>query len=82
MVQKIGASRRYKPLQEGLRVLPALVVLRDQVIRPLLAASTRPKADSKLLNPRPIDQHYDNLRTGLHHLFTELGLASRIEIDN
>jgi len=76
MVQKIGSSRRYEPLQEGLRALTALVVLREQVIRPLLAASTHPKADSKLLNPTPIDQHYENLRVGMHHLFTELGVAA------
>jgi hypothetical protein len=76
MLQKIGASRRYEPLQKGLRALTALVVLREQVIRPLLAASTGPKTDSKLLNPAPIDQHYQNLRAGMHHLFTELGLAA------
>jgi hypothetical protein len=34
MGQKIGASRRYEPLQQGLRTLTALVVLREQVIRP------------------------------------------------
>jgi hypothetical protein len=30
-----------------------LVVLRERVIRPLLAASTRPEPDSKLSNPTP-----------------------------
>ena len=30
-------------------------------IRPLLAASTRPETHSKLSNPPPIDQHYENL---------------------
>ena len=39
MVRKIGASRRYEPLHEGLRAMTALVVLREKVIRPLLAAS-------------------------------------------
>jgi hypothetical protein len=43
---------------------------------PLLAASTRPKTDSKLLNPTRIDQHYENLRVGMHRLFTELGVAA------
>ncbi|HET6181712.1 MAG TPA: hypothetical protein VFE61_32640 [Candidatus Sulfotelmatobacter sp.] len=76
MVQKIGSSRRYEPLQEGIRALTALVVLRERVIRPLLAASTHPKADSKLLNPTPIDHHYENLRADMHHLFTELGVAA------
>jgi hypothetical protein len=44
MMRKIGASRRYQPLHQGLRALTALVVLCEKVIRPLLAASTRPQA--------------------------------------
>ena len=71
--KKIEASRRYEALQEGLRALTALMVLREHVIRPLLAASTRPKTDSKLLNPTRIDQHYENLRVGMHQLFTASG---------
>jgi hypothetical protein len=76
MVRKIGASRRYEPLHEGLRALTALVVLREKVIRPLLAASTRPQTHSKLSNPTPIDQHYENLRAGMRGLFIELGVAA------
>jgi hypothetical protein len=37
MVQKIGKSRRYEPLPEGLRTMTALILLREKVIRPLLA---------------------------------------------
>lgn len=73
MVQKVGASRRYQPLPQGLRALTALVVLREKVIRPLLAASTRPQLHSKLSNPTPIDQHYENLRVGMHGLFVDNG---------
>jgi len=76
MVQKIGASRRYEPLHEGLRAMTTLVVLREKVIRPLLAASTRPEPRSKLSNPTPIDHHYENLRAGMRGLFTELGVAA------
>jgi len=76
MVLKIGALRRYEPLPAGLRALTALVVLREKVIRPLLAASTRPELHSKLSNPTPIDQHYENLRVGMRGLFTELGVAA------
>jgi hypothetical protein len=76
MVRKIGASRRYEPLHQGLRAMTALVVLREKVIRPLLAASTRPQPHSKLSNPTPIDQHYENLRVGMHGLLIELGVAA------
>ena len=76
MVRKIGVSRRYESLPDGLRAMTALVVLREKVIRPLLAASTRPEPHSKLSNPTPIDQHYENLRAGMHRLFIELGVAA------
>jgi len=76
MVRKIGASCRYEPLHQGLRALTALVVLRENVIRPLLAASTRPQPHSKLSNPTPIDQHYENLRLSMHGLIIELGVAA------
>ena len=51
MVRKIGASRRYEPLHEGLRAMTALVVLREKVIRPLLAASTRPQPPLHAIQP-------------------------------
>ena len=76
MVRKIGKSRRYEPVPEGLRALTALLVLREQIIRPLLAASGQPQPPSKLVNPTPIDHHYENLRAGMQSLFTELGLAA------
>jgi hypothetical protein len=58
------------------RALTALVVLREKVIRPLLAAGTRPQLYSKLSNPTPIDQHYENLRAGMHGLFIKLGVGA------
>ena len=76
MVGKIGGSRRYQPVPEGLRTMTALLVLRDKVIRPLLAASSRPEADAKLNNPTPIDQHYETLRLGMRGLFNALGIAA------
>ena len=76
MVRKIGASRRYEPLHEGLRALTALVVLREKIIRPLLAASTRPHPRFQLANPTPIDEHYESLRAGMRSLFIELGVAA------
>ncbi len=76
MVGKIGRSRRYEPVPEGLRTMTALLVLREKVIRPLLAASSHPEADAKLNNPTAIDQHYETLRLGMRDLFTALGIAA------
>jgi hypothetical protein len=76
MVTKIGKSRRYEPAPEGLRSLTALLVLREKIIKPLLAASGQPQPASKPVNPIPLDHHYENLRAGMRGLFNELGLAA------
>src|SRR5687768_7102175 len=76
MVRKIGKSRRYEPLPEGLRALTALLVLREHIIRPLLAASGQSEPPSKPANPTPVDHHYENLRAGMRGLFNELGVAA------
>jgi hypothetical protein len=76
LVRKIGKSRRYEALPAGLRAITALVVLRDNVIRPLLAASGRTEPQSRLANPTPMDRHYETLRAGMRELLTELGIAA------
>ncbi len=76
MVRKIGKSRRYEPVPEGLRAMTALLVLREHIIRPLLAASGQPEPPSKPTNPIPVDHHYENLRAGMRGLFNELGVAA------
>ena len=76
MVRKIGTSRRYEPVSEGLRALSALLILREKAIKPLLAASQRSEPQTKLNHPTPIDQHDEHLRGGMRDLFTALGLAA------
>jgi hypothetical protein len=76
MVRKIGKSRRYEPVPEGLRSLTALLVLREKIIRPLLAASGQPEPPATPAHPTPIDQHYESLRSGMRDLFKELGMAA------
>jgi hypothetical protein len=76
MVRKIGTSRRYEPELTGLRAMTALVVLREKVIRPLLAAGQRPEPQSKPNHPTPVDRHYEHLRVGMRDLFTALRIAA------
>jgi hypothetical protein len=78
LVQRKGVSRRYESTAEGLRTMAACIVLREKVIRPLLAGSLqlnvkrgRPaKTDSR------IDRHYRALQQGMQELFAELGIAA------
>lgn len=76
MVRKIGKSHRYEPFPQGLRSLTALLVLREKLIRPLLAASGQPEPAERPANPTSIDHHYETLRVGMRNLFTDLGIAA------
>jgi len=76
MVQKRPRSRRYEALPEGLRVMAALVLLRDKVIKPVLAAHCDLRCRPKLKNPTPIDARYDALQHNMRDLLTELGIAA------
>ncbi|MCL6544162.1 MAG: hypothetical protein K6T61_02965 [Bryobacteraceae bacterium] len=63
-------------MPEGLRALAALVVLRDKVIKPLLAAQCDLRRRPRLRNPTPIDLRYDALQRHMRDLLEELGMAA------
>jgi hypothetical protein len=75
-VGKIGNSRRYQPTPKGLPAMAALAVLRDKVIKPLLAASCTPSLHADTQQPAPIDECYDGLRSDMRRLFAALGIAA------
>jgi hypothetical protein len=75
LVRKIDRSRRYETTTEGLRTLTALLVLREKVIKPLLAGAGKPRRGRKPKNQCPIDAQYEALRGQMCHLFELVGLA-------
>ena len=50
-------------------------MLRNKVVKPLLAAAQELKPARRAQNPRPLDQHYEALRTAMLGVFHELGIA-------
>lgn len=52
----------------------AYLVLRDKVIKPLLAGIVRPLGRPPK-NPNPLDHHYVALRQELHRTFETIGLV-------
>jgi hypothetical protein len=76
LVDKKPFSRRYEVSPQALRALTALLVLREKVIKPLLAAASDPQPRPRSDNLTPIDQHYQNLRLEMQDLFQELGLVA------
>ena len=59
-----------------MRTIAALVVLRDQVIKPILAGTATPKVGRKPKTYTAVDAHYAALRTEMQALFADLGLAA------
>jgi hypothetical protein len=76
VVQRLPRKQRYQPLPQGLKVLAALLVLRDKVIQPLLAAALQTRPTHGAQNPTRLDHHYETLRVGMQGLFHELGIAA------
>jgi hypothetical protein len=73
LIIKLGRSRRYQVSPSSMCAVTALHVLREHVIRPVLA-----NVRTTQLHPQPktsptLDQHYERLRLDLQPLFQELG---------
>jgi hypothetical protein len=75
-VRRIDGTRRYQALPSGLKTLATATVLRTHVIKPLLAAAADTTSARGPQNPTPLDGHYEVLRTGMHGVFHELGIAA------
>jgi hypothetical protein len=75
LVTKVPHSRRYRSQSPGIRAMCAYLILREKVIKPLLAGVVRPYGRPPK-NIHPLDQHYVNLRLELNQAFQTLGLAA------
>ena len=60
----------------GIRILAGMLILREQVIKPVLAGLGKPRVGRPPKNVQPIDQHYDNLQRELRRTFETLALAA------
>ncbi len=76
LIETVPASRRYRVPPAGVRTIAALVILRDNVIKPILAGAATSKMGRKPKNWSPIDEHYETLRKDMHTLFEDLGLVA------
>lgn len=75
LIDRPTRSHRFNADAAGMRTMCAYLVLRENVIKPLLAGATRPRGRPPK-NVHPIDQHYIRLREELHDTFETLGLAA------
>jgi hypothetical protein len=76
VIRRVGKSRRYEIVPDGLRAVTALLVLRDKVIKPVLAGAGKPRRGRKPKNQSPIDAHYEAIQFQMHSLFELIGVAA------
>jgi hypothetical protein len=62
LVQRIARTRRYRVRRPGIRTLAALLILREKVIKPVLAGVCCPKRGRPPKNTHPLDLHYQTLQ--------------------
>jgi hypothetical protein len=74
-VQKIGKSRRYEPVPEGLQIMAALVTLREKVIKPVLACTGKPKPSPRPKQKSDVDKQYRLIQREMRSLFHLLGVV-------
>jgi hypothetical protein len=75
LVQKLGNSRKYALTTTGLSALPALTLLREKIIKPLLAGAAKPTPVPKPKIQQPLDLLYHSIQLLFQQLFLQLGFA-------
>ncbi len=76
LVERIDKTRRYRIPRAGIRILAGMLVLREKVIKPVLAGLGKPRRGPAPKNVQPIDQHYDNFQREMRRTFETLALAA------
>jgi len=76
LVARVGTTHRYQAPVPGVQTLAALLILREKVIKPVLAAASTPTPLPPPKRMHPLDVHYDNLQRELRRTFDTLGLAA------
>jgi hypothetical protein len=74
-VRAIGKSRSYEVVPEGLQAMTAILVLRDKVIKPVLAATAKPIQTDPPERLTPLDALYPTLQGDMCQLLQFLGVA-------
>ena len=77
LLTKLGRTRRYSIPSAAIRTIGALVILREKVLRPILAGVVgKRKTGRKLKNWSLIDEHYETIRQDMFTLFEDLHIAA------
>jgi hypothetical protein len=76
LVQRIGQTRRYRARKRAIQTLAAWFILREKVIKPVLAGAGQPRAGRPRRCFTPLDEHCRALKQQLHRTLIDLKLAA------
>lgn len=76
LIVKLGKSRRYTPTADGIRSITAISVLRDKVLKPLLAGVVTDTISTRQTSGSAIDQRYHAIRKEMSMLLAEVRIAA------
>lgn len=75
-VTRVGTTRRYQLTTPAISTLVAPLILREKIIKPVLARAGKPKPGRPPKRVHPLDVHYENLQREMRHTLEMLGLAA------
>jgi hypothetical protein len=76
LITKMGRSRRYELSPSSMRSIAALHILREHVIRPVLAGVRQTHRHAPPILSPALDRHYQRLCLDFQPVFEELGIAA------
>jgi len=76
VVERVERTRRYRVQPAGVRVLAGLLILREKVIKPVLAGVAHPRRGRPPKTVAPLDLHYQNLQKQMLATLRILKLAA------
>ncbi len=76
LVVKPGHARRHHVPPQAARTITALIVLRQEVIGPILAGVRVPRRGRPPTHWTTVDRDYEALRVGMHKLFHDLAITT------
>lgn len=76
LVERIGQTRRYRVKRPGIRTLVGLLLLREKVLKPVLAGVCRPKRGHPPKTVHVLDVHYQSLQREMLATLQTLKLAA------
>lgn len=76
LVQRIAKTRRYRVRKSAIKTLAGWFILREKVIKPVLAGVCRPRVGRPPKCPSLLDEHYRMLQQEMHRTLVHLKIAA------